>query len=79
LENKFGPDAPTTGVTHGANPGMVSHFVKQALPNIAKDTGVVSRGLTSFSSKICIEAQLLSMIALVLVIEFNYQHVYDLS
>ena len=26
--------------THGANPGLVSHFVKQALLNIAKDTGV---------------------------------------
>jgi len=40
LKNKFGPDAPTAVVTHGANPGMVSHFVKQALLNIAKDTGV---------------------------------------
>ncbi len=27
-------------VTHGANPGLVSHFVKQALVNIARDTGV---------------------------------------
>ena len=27
-------------VTHGANPGLVSHFVKQAMLNIAKDTGV---------------------------------------
>jgi homospermidine synthase len=26
--------------THGANPGLVSHYVKQALLNIAKDTGV---------------------------------------
>lgn len=25
--------------THGANPGIVSHFVKQALMNIARDTG----------------------------------------
>ena len=31
---------PTAVVTHGANPGLVSHFVKQALLNIAKDTGV---------------------------------------
>ena len=27
-------------LTHGANPGLVSHFVKQALLNIARDTGV---------------------------------------
>jgi homospermidine synthase len=40
LKVKFGPDAPTAVVTHGANPGLVSHFVKQALLNIAKDTGV---------------------------------------
>lgn len=32
--------APTAVITHGANPGLVSHFVKQALLNIAKDTGV---------------------------------------
>lgn len=30
--------APTAVVAHGANPGIVSHFVKQALLNIAKDT-----------------------------------------
>jgi homospermidine synthase len=33
-------NAPTAVLTHGANPGMVSHFVKQALLNIAADTGV---------------------------------------
>src|SRR6201981_1430163 len=32
--------APTAVLTHGANPGLVSHMVKQALLNIAKDTGV---------------------------------------
>jgi homospermidine synthase len=32
--------APTAVITHGANPGLVSHFVKQALLNIATDTGV---------------------------------------
>ena len=32
--------APTAVLTHGANPGLVSHFVKQALLNIAADTGV---------------------------------------
>ncbi|MCK9993665.1 MAG: hypothetical protein Dbin4_02185, partial [Alphaproteobacteria bacterium] len=31
---------PTAVITHGANPGLVSHFVKQALLNIATDTGV---------------------------------------
>ncbi|MBM3644923.1 MAG: homospermidine synthase [Alphaproteobacteria bacterium] len=31
---------PTAVVAHGANPGLVSHFVKQALLNIARDTGV---------------------------------------
>jgi homospermidine synthase len=32
--------APTAVLTHGANPGLVSHFMKQALLNIAKDLGV---------------------------------------
>ncbi len=30
---------PTAIIAHGANPGLVSHFVKQALLNIAADTG----------------------------------------
>ncbi len=30
----------TAVVAHGANPGLVSHFAKQALVNIARDTGV---------------------------------------
>jgi len=33
-------NGPTAVITHGANPGLVSHFVKQALLNIAADTGV---------------------------------------
>ena len=33
-------DAPTAVLTHGANPGLVSHLVKKALLNIARDTGV---------------------------------------
>lgn len=33
-------NGPTAVIAHGANPGLVSHFVKQALLNIAKDTGV---------------------------------------
>lgn len=32
-------DGPTTVITHGANPGLVSHFVKQALLNICADSG----------------------------------------
>jgi len=32
--------APTAVLTHGANPGLVSHFVKQALLNIARDLSV---------------------------------------
>jgi homospermidine synthase len=34
------PAAPTAVIAHGANPGLVSHFVKQALLNIAQDTGM---------------------------------------
>jgi homospermidine synthase len=34
------PNGPTALLTHGANPGMVSHFVKQALLDIANDTGI---------------------------------------
>ncbi|STX29991.1 homospermidine synthase [Legionella beliardensis] len=30
----------TAVITHGANPGLVSHFVKQALLNMANDTGI---------------------------------------
>src|SRR5262249_61505146 len=40
---KLGPKyrgGPTAVIAHGANPGLVSHFVKQALMNIAKDTRV---------------------------------------
>lgn len=37
---KGAKNTPTAVLTHGANPGLVSHMVKQALLNIAKDTGV---------------------------------------
>lgn len=30
---------PTAVVTHGANPGLVSHFLKQALLDVARDVG----------------------------------------
>jgi len=33
---------PTAVLTHGANPGLVSHFVKEALLHIARDTGVAT-------------------------------------
>ena len=39
LRKKLGK-GPTAVLTHGANPGLVSHFVKQAMLNIAKDTNV---------------------------------------
>src|SRR3954468_3759563 len=31
------PNGPTAVLTHGANPGLVSHFVKQALLDIARE------------------------------------------
>ncbi|MGC3979639.1 MAG: saccharopine dehydrogenase C-terminal domain-containing protein [Steroidobacteraceae bacterium] len=34
------PNAPTALLTHGANPGLVSHLVKQALLNVAADIGL---------------------------------------
>ena len=33
---------PTAVMTHGANPGLVSHLVKEALLNIARDAGVAT-------------------------------------
>ena len=39
--------APTAVLTHGANPGLVSHFVKQALLNIAADTQVAGGNPTT--------------------------------
>src|SRR5215471_7462475 len=34
------PGGPTAVLTHGANPGLVSHFVKQALIDLARDAGL---------------------------------------
>jgi len=34
------PKAPTAVMTHGANPGLVSHLVKQAMLNLAGDLGI---------------------------------------
>ncbi len=39
--------APTAVITHGANPGLVSHFVKAALLDIAAATGVSAATPTS--------------------------------
>lgn len=35
-----GENAPTAVIMHGVNPGLVSHFLKQALLNMARDTGL---------------------------------------
>jgi homospermidine synthase len=39
LQPKY-KDGHTAVLCHGANPGLVNHFVKQALLNVAKDTGI---------------------------------------
>jgi homospermidine synthase len=39
LRETLGRSSPTAILTHGANPGLVSHFVKQALLDIAHETG----------------------------------------
>ena len=38
---------PTAVMTHGANPGLVSHFVKEAMLNIARDTGKTTAAPTT--------------------------------
>jgi homospermidine synthase len=38
VKKKIKANGPTALITHGANPGIVSHFVKQAVLNIARDT-----------------------------------------
>src|SRR4030095_11794913 len=53
--------APTAVLTHGANPGLVSHFVKQALLNVAADTCINAGAPKSreewgqLSRKLCIK------------------------
>jgi homospermidine synthase len=41
------PNGPTAVLTHGANPGLVSHFVKQALLNLAADASVDAGSLAT--------------------------------
>ncbi len=43
----LGQRAPTAVLTHGANPGLVSHFLKQGLLNVAADTGIAAGNPTS--------------------------------
>jgi homospermidine synthase len=40
LARKLGPGAPTAIVDHGANPGLVSHFVKRALLDLNRKLGL---------------------------------------
>jgi len=40
LAQRTSGPAPTALITHGANPGLVSHFVKQAMLDVARDTGL---------------------------------------
>jgi homospermidine synthase len=42
LRDKENRRRPTALLTHGANPGLVSHLLKQALLDIARDTGVAA-------------------------------------
>jgi homospermidine synthase len=39
LRRRF-PQGPTAVLTHGANPGLVSHFVKEALIDLARDAAI---------------------------------------
>ncbi|PKM42186.1 MAG: homospermidine synthase [Gammaproteobacteria bacterium HGW-Gammaproteobacteria-1] len=41
LRRRFGR-GPTAVINHGVNPGLVSHFVKQALLNLAADSGLAA-------------------------------------
>src|SRR5579862_9578446 len=41
--SRWRKDGPTAVVTHGANPGVVTHFVKQALVDIAGKMGLSTR------------------------------------
>jgi homospermidine synthase len=50
--------APTAVLTHGANPGLVSHLVKEALLNIAADTGVAAATPKSRAEWAALAAQL---------------------
>lgn len=53
-----GSDLPTAILTHGANPGLVSHFIKQALLNIARDTGFETATPSDREGWACLAEQL---------------------
>ena len=40
MRRKYPSDGPTAVVSHGANPGLISHFIKAALINVARDTNL---------------------------------------
>jgi len=40
VRENFRPDGPTAIVTHGANPGIVNHFAKAAMIDLARHLGV---------------------------------------
>ncbi|GAB4299535.1 MAG: saccharopine dehydrogenase C-terminal domain-containing protein [Thiohalomonadaceae bacterium] len=46
LRERYGARAATAVINHGVNPGLVSHFLKQALLNLAKDHGMVATPTT---------------------------------
>jgi homospermidine synthase len=48
LAGELGPDSPTAVVDHGANPGLVSHFVKRALIDLDR---IVRNGNAKPSSR----------------------------
>lgn len=46
LKGKYGTDVPTALIAHGANPGLVSHFIKRGLCSLAKDQNLDIQGLS---------------------------------
>jgi homospermidine synthase len=51
------PSGPTAVITHGANPGLVSHFVKQALVDLAKSPPPTDReGWARLSERLGVKA-----------------------
>lgn len=40
MRRKYPSDGPTAVVSHGANPGLISHFIKAGLMDIARDTNL---------------------------------------
>jgi homospermidine synthase len=54
---KARPGGATAVITHGANPGLVSHFVKQALLNIADDLALTFAAPTSRDGWAALAAQ----------------------